>query len=258
MQLWKLAPVAGAVLVASLSTGCATKKYVRQQVDPVNQRVSQVEQQSNQKISALEEKTAQGLSRIEEKTLSADNHAGQAAQAAAQASQQAAEAGRSAADARSLAEKGLAKNEELARAMENLDNYHQVTDEVILFGFGKAVLTREAKAKLDSVAQALGNNKHYVVQVEGFTDSTGSLDYNLDLSRRRANAVVNYLTLEHKIPLYRIHMAGFGEAAPAAANKSRTGRQQNRRVDIRVFSPELTARAAESLGATASSSGPTQ
>lgn len=241
MQPWRLAPVAGAVLIASLATGCATKKFVRQQVDPVNQRVSDVEKQGNQKISSLDEKTSQGLSRIDEKAMSADNHAGQAAQAAAQASQQATEAGRQAADARGLAEKSMTKNEELARNMENLDNYQQVSSESILFGFGKAIIASDAKAKLDSLAQTLGSNKHYVLQIEGYTDSTGSNDYNLELSRRRANAVVQYLTLEHKIPLFRIHMAGFGKATPVAHNTSRDGRKQNRRVDVRVFSPQLAA-----------------
>lgn len=259
MQPWKLAPVAGAVLIASLTTGCATKKYVRQQVDPVNQRVSEVEQQGNQKITSLDEKTSQGLSRVEEKAMSADNRAGQAAEAASQASQQATEAGRQASDARGLAEKSLNRNEEIARMVENLDNYQQVSTESILFGFGKATLTKEGKEKLDSLAQALDKNKHYVLQVEGFTDSTGSQEYNLELSRRRANAVVHYLTLEHKVPLFRIHMAGFGKATPVAQNNSRDGRKQNRRVDVRVFAPEMAASSAQSsVGSSASNTVPTQ
>jgi OmpA-OmpF porin, OOP family len=258
MQPWKLAPVAGAILIASLGTGCATKKYVRQQVDPVTQRVSEVEQQSNQKIAALDEKTTQGLSRVEEKAMSADNRAGQAGQAAEKASQQATEAGRHAADARGLAEKGLTRSEELARTIENLDNYQQLSSESVLFGFGKATLTDEGKAKLDTLAQALNANKHFVLQVEGYTDSTGSEEYNLELSRRRANAVVNYLTLQHKIPLYRIHMAGFGKETPVAENKSRDGRKQNRRVDVRVFTPQQTASSAQTTAGTASSGAPTQ
>ncbi len=257
MQPWRFAPVAGVVLTAFLATGCATKKYVRQQVDPVNQRIGQVEQASNQKIQALDEKTSQGLSRIDEKAMSADNHAGQAAQAAQQAGQQATEAGRSAGEARGLAEKGLQKNEELTRTVDNLDNYQQVSTESVLFAFGKATLTPEGQAKLDQVAQSLSSNRHYQVQVEGFTDSTGSADYNLDLSRRRASTVVNYLAIEHHIPLYRIHVAGFGKAMPVAENRTRNGREQNRRVEVRVFSPQLTAGAqAAALGQTPASGVP--
>lgn len=238
---WRFAPIAGAILVASLTTGCATKKYVRKTVDPVNERVTTVETAANQKIQQLDEKTAQGISRVDERATAADNHAGQAAQAATQAGQQATEAGRQAGEARGLAEKGIARGDELARNMENLDNYQPVSNESILFGFGKAVLTKDAKDKLDQMAQTLGTNKHYLLQVEGYTDTTGSAQYNLELSRRRADTVVNYLTLQHQIPLYRIHVAGFGKAVATAENKSREGRKQNRRVDVKIFSPQASA-----------------
>ena len=52
---------------------------------------------------------------------------------------------------------------------------------------------------------------------------------------RRAQAVVRYLTLEHDVPLYRIHVMGFGSESPVADNKSRDGRQQNRRVEVSVY-----------------------
>ncbi len=241
MYFAKIAPLAGVLLSLTLATGCATKKYVRQQVDPVNQRVSEVEQQSNQKIAGLEEKTQAGLSRVEEKALAADNRAGQAADAAARADQRAGQAEQQAQGAHQLAQKGLARSDELAQTIENLDNYQPVTSESILFGFGKATLTEEARGKLDAIAQTVNKTAHYVIQVEGFTDATGSREYNLELSRRRANAVVHYLALDHKVPLYRIHMAGFGEAAPVADSSSRSGRQQNRRVEVKVMSPQLSA-----------------
>ncbi len=259
MQTWRMAPVLGAVLVASLGTGCATKKYVRQQVDPVNTRVGEVQKDSNGKISSLDEKTSQGISRVDEKAMAAANSANQAGQAAQKASEQATEADRHAADARSLAEKGIDQTEQLSARVDNLDNYQQVSTESVLFGFGKSALTPEGKEKLDQVAQALGSHKHFVIQVEGYTDSTGSSEYNLELSRRRANAVVNYLTLDHKIPLYRIHVAGFGKATPVAENKNRDGRKQNRRVDVRVFSPNMAAGgSAASTSSSARTNAPTQ
>ena len=259
MQLWKFAPVAGAILlIASAGTGCATKKYVRQRVDPVNQRVSEVEKQSNDKIASLDEKTSSGISRADEKAASAGARANEAAQAAGRAGDQATEAGKQADNARGLAEKGLARSDELARTIDNLDNFQQVTSDSVLFNFGKATLTPDGKAKLDQLAQTLASNRHYVVQVEGYTDSTGPAEYNVDLSRRRANAVAQYLTLEQKIPLYRIHMAGYGKAVPVAENKSRDGRKQNRRVDVRVFAPQLTAGTGPATGSAASSTAGSQ
>jgi hypothetical protein len=111
----KMALVAGAVLALTLTTGCATKKFVRQQVDPVNQRVSEVEQQANQKVASLEEKTQAGLSRVEEKALAADNRAGQAAEAATKADQHAGQAEQQAQSAQALAQKGLARSERPVR-----------------------------------------------------------------------------------------------------------------------------------------------
>jgi OmpA-OmpF porin, OOP family len=261
MQLWNFAPVAGAILlIASAGTGCATKKYVRQRVDPVNQRVSEVEKQSNDKIAGLDEKTSSGISRVDEKATSAGARANEAAQAASRAGDQATEAGKAAENARGLAEKGLSRSDELARTIDNLDNFQQVSSESVLFNFGKATLTPDGKAKLDQMAQTLATNRHYVVQVEGYTDATGPSEYNMELSRRRANAVAQYLTLEHKIPLYRIHMAGFGKAVPVAQNNSRNGRKQNRRVDVRVFAPQLTAGAGQPAAGSASTTtgNPTQ
>ena len=81
--------------------------------------------------------------------------------------------------------------------------------------------------------------KHYAIEVEGFTDSTGPKQYNLELSQHRADSVVRYLTENDNVPLVKIHVIGLGEDEPAADNQTLDGRKQNRRVQIRVMAPDL-------------------
>ena len=84
--------------------------------------------------------------------------------------------------------------------------------------------------------------KHYVIQIQGYTDKTGSKEYNLQLSQKRANAVIRYLTTNGKIPLVRIYSMGYGESDPAAPNATRKGRELNRRVDLTVMVPQMPHR----------------
>ena len=79
------------------------------------------------------------------------------------------------------------------------------------------------------------------MRVQGYTDWTGSKAHNLQWSRRRADAVVRYLTAKHNIPLVKISLLGYGEDSPVAPNKTRDGRKENRRVDLKVMAPEWAA-----------------
>jgi len=130
------------------------------------------------------------------------------------------------------------------REIENLDNYQQVKTESVLFPVNRWELTEDDKQQLDSLSQTLGPLKHYAIEVEGFTDKTGPHQYNIQLSERRAETVVRYLTENEHVPLVRIHVIGLGEDEPAADNKTRDGRKQNRRVEIHIMVPELGQHAA--------------
>jgi len=72
------------------------------------------------------------------------------------------------------------------------------------------------------------------LEVQGYTDATGDDAYNIALSQRRAGAVQRYLVAQN-VPLFRIEMVGLGEANPAAGNDTREGREQNRRVEVRLL-----------------------
>ena len=83
----------------------------------------------------------------------------------------------------------------------NIDDYKPVGDVTVLFPLNRATLSADDKAQLDMLAGSTSNLKKYFVAVEGFTDKTGPADYNLQLSQRRADAVVVYLasTEEHSL-----------------------------------------------------------
>jgi OmpA-OmpF porin, OOP family len=82
------------------------------------------------------------------------------------------------------------------------------------------------------------SDRRYFISVEGFADRTGSKDYNEALSRRRADAVVQYLVAKHDIPIYRIHMVGLGDQKPVDEAHNREARAKNRRVEVKVFSAD--------------------
>jgi outer membrane protein OmpA-like peptidoglycan-associated protein len=120
--------------------------------------------------------------------------------------------------------------------IQTLDEFTVTHQATVLFMPNSAVLTTEAKAALDAAAQAALSTKGYVIEVAGFTDSTGSVSHNRLLSRRRAEAVAQYMAENYAIPLRRMTMPfGYGEAMPTADNGSREGRSQNRRVDVRIM-----------------------
>ena len=127
----------------------------------------------------------------------------------------------------------------LGNRVENLDNFKFASTETVLFAVGKSELSKEAEAQLDAFSAKVVPMKHYIVEVQGFTDSTGASAANVELSRRRAAAVVRYLTLDGKLPLYRVNTIGYGKASPAADNKTRDGRKQNRRVEVKLYTADL-------------------
>jgi outer membrane protein OmpA-like peptidoglycan-associated protein len=226
------------------SVGCATKKFVRETVTPVQKRVDDLDKKTATQSGQIAE-LDKGVSRADERAQGADSRAGAAAREAARANEQAALSSKQATDAQGLAQKGIAQATTVERGLgtlgtrvESLDNYRQVSTESVTFKLGQSELSAEAKATLDGIAAKVTPMKRYQVQVEGFTDSTGDSAYNIELSRRRAAAVVRYLTLQGKIPLFRVHTVGYGDENPAGDNKTRDGRQQNRRVEVRVYAVE--------------------
>lgn len=100
------------------------------------------------------------------------------------------------------------------------------------FDLDSATLRPEAASQIAELAAALRDNPVLRVVMVGHTDSVGAFDYNLSLSQRRAQAVVDALAAGHGIPRERMTPTGAGMVAPVATNRSEEGRAQNRRVEL--------------------------
>jgi outer membrane protein OmpA-like peptidoglycan-associated protein len=119
----------------------------------------------------------------------------------------------------------------------------------VLFQFDSAELVPGAAQQLDQLANALRQHPDYTVEIDGFTDSTGSETYNLGLSQRRAETVRRALTMRGIDPGRVVAARGHGEASPVASNETDLGRQMNRRVEVLIAGPGLAGE--QSSGATA-------
>jgi outer membrane protein OmpA-like peptidoglycan-associated protein len=249
----------GAVALTLVGTGCATKKYVAQTVSPVEARVGAAESKNTEQDQALANQMKQisdvkkdldevgtDLSRTKERLTDADSKVVAAGQSAQQANQAAANAQQSADGARSFAEQGLNR---LDRTMTAMNKWNLSTSIAVLFPVGQSTLSKEAKAQLDDFAQNVAGYERYQIEVQGFTDKTGPASVNEALSEARANAVARYLTNEHKVPVRSVSMLGSGYALPVGDDKTREGRKQNRRVEIRLYVPEAGAKTIASAGA---------
>src|SRR5258706_9584056 len=117
-----------------------------------------------------------------------------------------------------------------------LDDYDVQANVAVTFRVNSAVLSTEAKQQLDDFAAKAESAKAYTIEVAGHTDSTGSEAKNFRLSRERADAVVQYLAVYHKIPLRRfVTPMGYGKTDAVADNSTTTGRAQNRRVEVKML-----------------------
>jgi len=117
-----------------------------------------------------------------------------------------------------------------------LDDYDVQESVAVTFRVNSAVLLPEAKQQLDAFATKALASSGYMIEVSGHTDSTGSVEKNMRLSRDRAESVVEYLTVNHKIPARRfITPMGYGKSEAVADNTTASGRAQNRRVEVKIL-----------------------
>lgn len=229
------------VAAALVAGGCATKKYVRTTTAPIQAKVDQVGEQTGRNSQQIEETRSQ-VKQVDEKAQSgisaAQERAAAAGQRAATADQHAGEAAASAGQANQLGERNQQGLSSLRQVVANIDDYQLGTTSTVQFGFNKSGLTDEAKAELDKVAAAIKAAKRYFVAVQGYTDSVGNAQYNENLSRKRADAVVAYLVGKHDIPVFRVHQIGLGNQKLVDEGKNSAARAKNRRVEVALYTAD--------------------
>ncbi len=209
-----LAVVVALTLVAS--TGCVTKKLYRTDLEETNQKMSTLEsgiEENEQRVGDLKTETDTRLAELSgktEKAVAIGNDALSAAEAARVAATKAADG--------------------------KLIWSETLSDDRVKFSFDQTDIP-EATASLlnDLAAKIKAYGKAVYVEIEGHTDNTGSDEYNMELSGKRAEAVRRYMNEKGGIPLHAINVIAYGEAHPVADNGTPDGRSQNRRVVIRVL-----------------------
>jgi OOP family OmpA-OmpF porin len=215
-------PAIALLAAVAMLGGCATKKYVAQQIQPVSQKLDQVDSQQQATAKQLQE-TDTRLSGTDELAKGADANASKALN-----------------EINATNGRVDSANSQIAQinnTLGNLNDYKQSGMATVNFKSNSAKLTPDSTQALDGfVQQYVGNSKRYYIGIEGFTDRVGSDNYNLALSRRRAEAVQTYLVGQHNIPPFRIQIVGFGKDKPVDEGNSKDARAKNRRVQLTFYS----------------------
>ncbi len=223
-------------LLSSVFLGCSSKKYVRSQTAPIVQNINELDTKTaadHRAIVDTDQRATTGIQGAQSAADTANQHALAAGAAANQANTSALEASN--------------RVDSLAGVIANLDQYKPLANLSVTFAFDKSVLTAADKAQLDTFAATLTSARGYILQVTGGTDSVGNADYNYQLSQRRADAVVNYLSTKFNIPPHKFYLVGIGKDIQVADDHTAAGRAKNRRVEIQLLS-NMTQTAASTGG----------
>lgn len=201
----------------------------------MNTRVAPVEQdlsQTSQRVGLAEQNAQKMSGQISE--LSAVSNA---ARGGAKAAQETADAAREHADAaRQVADNAQVGVHAANERITSIDDYQVKNSAVVNFKVGSTILSKEAQSELDKIADQAKDEKAFVIEVTGFASAEGSKALNQRLSQKRADEVIRYLAQNYDIPMRRfITPMGLGTTRPVGDNKTREGRMENRRVEVKVL-----------------------
>ncbi len=197
----------------------ASKEYVRRHVQPIRDRVSELDEitaANTKMIRDVDARAQQGIQLASAKASMADEHAQDAANKAQMAQQ-----------AASSVNTRLATDESM---IGNIDRYQSGAQTEIRFRPGQTELSKQAKDALDEMAGSLKNQRGYIIEVQGFSSGQGQAA--IANSRKMADSVVRYLVLNHEIPEYRIYVLAMGNAPVAQGTRGM-------RVEINLLKNDL-------------------
>jgi outer membrane protein OmpA-like peptidoglycan-associated protein len=218
----------------------ARKKYVQRQVQPVQDRVNELDEltASNTKmIKDVDSRAQQGIQMASAKADQADQHA--------------TDAGNKAQTAQQTAEQANTRLTSVEQVVGNIDQYKPTTQTEIRFRPGQSVLSKKAKDALDEMATPLKDQRGYIVEVQGFSSGHGQAA--IATSQKMADSVVRYLVLNHEIPVYRMYVVGMGNA-PAAEGEAKHA--TGGRVEISLLKNDLEQLSAPTTPTSTSTSTP--
>ena len=233
-----------AVIVLAFAGGCASKGYVRNQVQASS---DQLASKHDTDVKRVETNVAELSDQVGENARVTKEHSGQIASNATKINETSSDLQTAKNEIRTVdtkaggamtaaesARTGVAETgkrvDGLASQFENRNNYSVAAEDSVHFAFNSAKLQPEFHAALDGIAQKVKQDPNAVIVLEGRTDSTGDADYNIKLGQQRLDAVLRYLVVQSDLPIQRIYQMSLGKEKPVADNKTVEGRTLNRRV----------------------------
>jgi outer membrane protein OmpA-like peptidoglycan-associated protein len=203
----------------------ARKKYVQRQLDPVRNRVSELDEltaANSKNIKDVDARAQQGIQLASNRANEADMHA--------------VDAGNRAQAAQQTATQASTRLQTVEQVVTNLDQYKPITQTEIRFRPGQTVLSKKAKDALDEMADGIKDQKGYIVEIQGF--SAGRGESAIENSQRMAEAVRRYMVINHDIPVYRVHVLGLGNAAMPSEDGT-AKRVRGARVEVSLLKNDL-------------------
>jgi hypothetical protein len=207
----------------------ARKKWVKKQTDPINDRLSE-----------LDEINAKNAKDIQDVDSRAQAGIRQAQSAADSANQMAMAANTQAQNANGIATGASGHVDQLNTTVNGLDQYRQVTEAELKFRGGSPILSADARKQLDDLAASVTGQQGYILEVEAHSPLAGSA--GIQSSERLAEAVKRYLVTTHEIPVYRMHAVALGNAHSQADTDDKPVRTSS--VHIRLMENSLAAQGA--------------
>ncbi len=225
----------------------ASKKWVKRQTDPINDRLSELDDVNSRNARDIKDVDARSQAGI----LKAQTSADAADQTANSANEQAL-------NANNTAQQASGHVDQVNKTVNGLDQYQQASDLEIKFHGGSPALTADARAKLDELATNLTGREGYILEMEAHTPYAGSA--GIQSSERLAESVERYLVAQHQIPVYRMHYVALGNVQASAPGDADQQPQRVRTSSVHVMLMEnsLAARAEASPQSAPASEGTEQ
>jgi outer membrane protein OmpA-like peptidoglycan-associated protein len=223
----------------------ARKKWVKRQTDPINDRLTELDEVNAKNAKDIQDVDARAQAGIKQAQSTADK-ANETATAASTQAQ----------NANQIASTASGHVDQLHTTVNGIDTYKPINEIDVPFKRGTSVLSEDAKSQLDQLADSLKDHKGYIVEIEGHSPGRGVA--GIQTSERLTEAVKRYL-VEHDIPVYRVHAVALGNAQ-VAANNAGNSEEDNKplktsSVHVRLMENSLAARDSASPQGAGSSTG---